>query len=352
MSPSRIPRPGGGIDPRSPSSGNGSVIRSAPASPAIGIPPPSHKPNNPFAQKQLQSPSPSHSHPTNNQTLSPGPARIPQAKRRVKPPSEYDDGDTHPPSSMVSGFRRPGPGIGAGSPEPSQQSQSGVSRLGARNQPSQPGPGSGQQRVMRQPSTPNLLVRNPNAINRPGPQTEPPNLTRARAASSAATTSSPIPRTSPLLFEPSFAESREPSVPPHIRIRLRLIHQLGVVLGIDAQGISSKIDIPGLLARVDAAYDKGYGSGLGPGQGNAKSASANGAVSGLPLPIATGGVGGLDVRESKGNKGKEHGHGNGMMGVFKRFGRKSVPEDVARSGSGSGAVAMGHTGSGSDGESE
>ena len=77
----------------------------------------------------------------------------------------------------------------------------------------------------------------------------------------------------PLLFEPSFAESRESSVPPHIGIRLRLIHQLGVVLGIDAQGISSKIDVPGLLARVDAAYDRGH-QGMG-----------SSGVSSLPLPV-------------------------------------------------------------------
>jgi hypothetical protein len=134
------------------------------------------------------------------------------------------------------------------------------------------------------------------------------------------------------LFAPSFAESREPSVPPHIRVRLRLIHQLGVVLGIDAQGISSKIDVPGLLARVDAAYDRGY-QGAGAGRmgerGMSSSAMSSGAsvssISGLPMPtrcvVNTGG----DSCARRGDKDRDKDKDRGMFGMFKRFGRDKGP---------------------------
>lgn len=126
----------------------------------------------------------------------------------------------------------------------------------------------------------------------------------------------------PLLFEPSFADSREPSVPPHIRVRLRLIHHLGVVLGIDASGISSKIDVPVLLARVDAAYDRGH-------QG-----TGSGGVISLPLPLrpmamamtertSIGMVsGGVGMGMGKGGRVG----GTGMLNRLKRFGRKSLDE--------------------------
>jgi hypothetical protein len=126
------------------------------------------------------------------------------------------------------------------------------------------------------------------------------------------------------LFAPSFAESREPSVPPHIRVRLRLIHQLGVVLGIDAQGISSKIDVPGLLARVDAAYDRGYPGKMDRVVGSSGGVSmvslgSTGSVSGLPMPNRGGAGGGSDPRREPGrDKDKE----KGMFGMFKRFGRE------------------------------
>lgn len=94
-------------------------------------------------------------------------------------------------------------------------------------------------------------------------------------------------------------------VPLHIRVRLRLIHQLGTVLGLDAQGIASKIDIPGLLARVDAAYDRGHADlGLG-----------------LPMESTPSGGGTGSTGERKG----------GVMSVLKRMGGggkvKSPPDE-------------------------
>lgn len=49
------------------------------------------------------------------------------------------------------------------------------------------------------------------------------------------------------------------NVPTHIRLRLRLIHQLGIVLGVPPSRISEVLDISGLLARVDATFEKGAG---------------------------------------------------------------------------------------------
>jgi hypothetical protein len=129
----------------------------------------------------------------------------------------------------------------------------------------------------------------------------------------------------PLLFEPPFAESREPSVLPHIRVRLRLIHQVGVVLGMDAQGISSKIDVPGLLARVDAAYHRGH-------QG--QSGNGNGGISSLPFPIrpmteVKGMAMTLAMVESTSSGVvvvKNKGGDGGMMGMIRRFGRKNLDE--------------------------
>lgn len=135
------------------------------------------------------------------------------------------------------------------------------------------------------------------------------------------------------LFAPSFAESREPSVPPHIRVRLRLIHQLGVVLGIDAQGISSKIDVPGLLARVDAAYDRGYQGKMNRGDdGSGASMSSMGSVSsisGLPMPNRAPDYGGSGAKvPGQGAKDKEK--EKGMFGMFKRFGREHKGKEEER----------------------
>jgi len=65
----------------------------------------------------------------------------------------------------------------------------------------------------------------------------------------------PVPKSKSRMFD--FPKKiGEPSVPAHIRSRLRLIHHLGVILGVNAAGISSKIDVPALLAKVDATHDK------------------------------------------------------------------------------------------------
>ena len=96
-------------------------------------------------------------------------------------------------------------------------------------------------------------------------------------------------------------------VPIHIRVRLRLIHQLGIVLGLDAQGVAAKIDIPSLLARVDAAYDKGH------------------ADLGLGLGLT------LEITPSIGSAGTAGGERNwGMMNVLKRMGgggKVKAPQD-------------------------
>ena len=163
---------------------------------------------------------------------------------------------------------------------------------------------------------------------------------RTRATSAAADTRPPTDEPKPPmpLFAPSFAESREPSVPPHIRIRLRLIHQLGVVLGIDAQGISSKIDVPGLLARVDAAYDRGY-QGAGGAKmnerGRSSSSMSNGAsvssISGLPMPTRPGADTTSSPEVRNGGRERDKDKERGMFGMFKRFGKdKGVGKDEER----------------------
>ena len=304
MSPSRIPRPGVSpncADPRSP----GSAIRSAPTSPA---PPQGFKPNNPFAARSHLSPT----QPTNSSArIAPIQA---QTKRRPKPPSP-DDTDSPSPSH----YRRPIQSVA--SPES--------------NLPRTPGGGTPRS-CLRQPSTP--------ALSSVDIQKQ-----RARAVSAAADGRPMRPvehPPMPLLFEPSFAGSREPSVPPHIRVRLRSIHQLGVVLGMDAQGISSKIDVPGLLARVDAAFNR---DNLGPpvttvnGNGSEPGAGIGG-ISSLPLPTRPVAMqespsmsGGMAVKTSKTGSGA-----GGMMGMIKRLGRKSV-EESGNSGGGGGTPAFSST---------
>nr|XP_019045833.1 hypothetical protein I302_06224 [Kwoniella bestiolae CBS 10118]OCF24763.1 hypothetical protein I302_06224 [Kwoniella bestiolae CBS 10118] len=258
MSPSRIPRPGG---TGSPTITTSPLSQSTTTRPALGTL--VHTSKNPFAQlhnKQSPGPhgSPTPSNGSGNLTVSKNvPMNSNMNRRRIKPPSPdlNDDSSFAQPVS-----RRPVPPNGGGS------------RI-----PSGPSPGSGphQRSIIRQPSTPLLVSnRSPQSGNGTG---------RPRALSSTSvnrpiiirgatpnphhgevTSSSTKPEgggmmcslPSQKLFESSFLESREPPVPPHIRVRLRLIHQLGVVLGIDAVGISGKIDIPGLLARVDQAYDR------------------------------------------------------------------------------------------------
>ena len=194
---------------------------------------------------------------------------------------------------------------------------------------------------LRQPSTPALSQMDRTAVPRPG---QAGAGGRSRAASTAADTRPPL-GTSALLFEPSFAESREPSVPPHIRVRLRLIHQLGVVLGMDAQGISNKIDVPGLLARVDAAYDRGHASVamVAGGESNGSMASSS-----LPLPlrpVVPAETAGMVTKGSKGGNGR-------MMGMIKRLGRKSLGDEPGVGGGGGGGMGSGETPTFSSGSAE
>ena len=49
-------------------------------------------------------------------------------------------------------------------------------------------------------------------------------------------------------------------VPQHIRLRLRLLSHLARTLEVDQSDLAKRIDIPGLLARVDQAYEKRQGT--------------------------------------------------------------------------------------------
>lgn len=257
-----------------------------------------------------------------------------------------------------------------------------------------PTPGQPHRSCLRQPSTPSLST-----VDRRAPQTDPvrgrtralsaatgyvaggrytdpsrgvrhgpgpgrdqyqtaPNSNQTRGGSNVNSngnaTSKPLTTgtTSQHLFEHSFTD-REPAVPPHIRVRLKLIHQLGVVLGVDAAGISGLIDIPGLLARVDAAYDRDRSNGAGEAAGVGRVTSTptpTVQASGLPLLSPTlrgrpsmdgngaaggggGGVGnspgGVSAAAGSGTgaalkPSKSHG-GNGVLGMFRRLGgRKSL----------------------------
>jgi hypothetical protein len=116
--------------------------------------------------------------------------------------------------------------------------------------------------AMRQPSTPALLAAPRKPISDPStPSTRPRAKSTASQQRQGQGQSKLTPSPTPLSIE------REAAVPPHIRVRLRLIHRLGAVLGVEASVIAAKIDIPGLLARVDAAYDRGHGGYIDiPGQ--------------------------------------------------------------------------------------
>ncbi|KAK4686251.1 hypothetical protein P7C73_g3879, partial [Tremellales sp. Uapishka_1] len=268
MSPSRIPRRGqsaspGPMEVRSPNS----ALRSNPSSPAVTTA--SAFRQNPFTSR-LNGTSP----------LQPTP-KLAQPKRRPKPPPspEFEEIPLHSPQSQT-------------------QSQSHFP-------PRQPGYPP-QRSCLRQPSTPSLVRRD-----------EP--KARARAAS-AAEISRPAPPAIPSQPLPTslfYMTPKETSVPPHIKIRLKLIHQLGVVLGLDAAGISRKIDIPGLLARVDAAYDRGH---LGVVGENAETVTSI-----LPLPR-----GSSEASASKDGGGKkaESKGSSGVIGIIRRFGRKPVDTEV------------------------
>jgi hypothetical protein len=171
--------------------------------------------------------------------------------------------------------------------------------------------------TVRQPSTPALLgpMRKPvadpgNAIANTNANSNT-NIARPRAKSTA--TPSQINSTqqqqrqqNPLRNQKSHnplptSVEREAAVPPHIRVRLRLIHRLGVVLGVEPSVIASKIDIPALLARVDAAYDKGHGGFIDlPNQDSSPS---------IPTSISTTTPAPSGKKES-----------GGMLGMFRKLG--------------------------------
>ncbi|WWD18330.1 hypothetical protein CI109_102780 [Kwoniella shandongensis] len=381
MSPSRIPRPGGTPN-SSPVIGTStrSNPNTNPGSPALGtiVHANAIKANNPFAQmhnKQMHpnnvQGSPGAGSPTINGIVGGG-RPVPQAqtqampttstqRRRPKPPSSAELDDSPPPRNYGHGLghsptlhgsstiqRRPVP---ADSPSASALGH-GVRRPTTTTTSTTFGQSQGQRSILRQPSTPvlgsadkerrtvsggagggmGLIQRRPRAVSSAAGNTN--QLSSSIVTSGDGTgqftqgqgqgqgynlrsSSSQI----QLFYEP-----REPSVPPHIRSRLRLVHQLGVVLGIDAAGISGKIDIPGLLARVDQAYDYhrgvgvttkvdmtgGIGTGTGGASGGARTVSVAG---GQGQKGVTGGGGG--------------GGGGGMFGMFKRLGgKKSVGDGL------------------------
>jgi hypothetical protein len=368
-------------DVRSPIQG----VRSAPGSPAIT--PSSNSifrsgvnSNNPFNRSPAAY-SQTHAHAQvqgQGSPLSPGApqqqSRMPQptpVKRRPKPPSEYEVGSPSQGQSQIQiqsqlQGRRPVPAgpMSIGSPESNGTARVvGIgSPIGGGGMGAGTGVGGIQMRsasnprsCLRQPSTPMLSTIDRTAVPRPSGSAsiDPSRPGRPRAATTTQKMTSTQPAhpqayptvgsgvnghqglsssgSKPHLFEPSFAESREPSVPPHIRVRLRLIHQLGVVLGLDAAGISSKIDIPGLLARVDAAYDRGSAvgsvsiSGSGSSAGSGGSGVSEGMTSSttasslLPLPLPR-------VEQPSTGTSAKGAKGGGVFGIIKRFGRKAQVE--------------------------
>ncbi|WRT67622.1 uncharacterized protein IL334_004594 [Kwoniella shivajii] len=327
MSPSRIPRPGG-------SAFGSPTITSSPLSqttrPALGTL--VHTSKNPFAQlhnkhtqaqAQAQSQPPGHGSPTpsngsgnlngqtnnKNQTL--------PSRRRPKPPSpDLDDGSV---SGSPDHTRGTG---GTGGPRRALPNGEIKPRLPSNPGPG-PGPGMGHRSILRQPSTPALVSNRSSPITQSRPRalssttvSKPvivhrnitpsqeidisPNINTNTNGNSTGAGMRSLP--SQKLFESSFLESREPPVPPHIRVRLRLIHQLGVVLGIDAIGISAKIDIPGLLARVDQAHDRGLSTATGANI-NATPSHGN-EITSLKAQLS----------------GNGHGQNRGVLGMFKRLG--------------------------------
>lgn len=253
---------------------------------------------------------PTLSPPTNNNSTPTQPLAVPP-RRRVPVPDSDSMSPTTPAGPTPPG-RRPVPAM---SPE-----MSGIPRLTSPIQSQSPrmgqglglGVGLGQpmgmpmgmnmpvpRPAMRQPSTPALF----SAARKPIPDSNGPS-TRPRAKSTASQLRQPQKLSIPSPIATPI--EREAAVPPHIRVRLRLIHRLGAVLGVEASAIAAKIDIPGLLARVDAAYDRGHGGFIDmPGQ---------------EVVIGQPGVGAVPTTNIAGQQtqaGKKEG---GMMGMFRKLG--------------------------------
>ncbi|WVR06221.1 hypothetical protein IAU60_003251 [Kwoniella sp. DSM 27419] len=336
MSPSRIPRPGVGGSPVASSSPAGGIARS-PLGATVHTPVPTAtvKSNNPFAQmhNRAQAQAQMHGSPTasgGNGGNSGGKGGMPQPqKRRPKPPSP-DIEDVRTTTAGIQ--RRPVP-TESPSSLPRPRLGGGTTGLGL-GQMSGHGGAATQRSILRQPSTPSLgPTRDRSSPAQPAG--------RPRAVSSASAQRQAVVHNTPQhqhipgqgqivnghttgmrslpsqkLFESSFLEHREPPVPPHIRVRLRLIHQLGVVLGIDAVGISGKIDIPGLLARVDQAHERERGrAALCNGAGGVQSPGGSG--DGLTGGASAGFV-------SRGDKAG----GSGVFGMFKRLGGRKTADGI------------------------
>ncbi|WVQ96811.1 hypothetical protein IAU59_003918 [Kwoniella sp. CBS 9459] len=386
MSPSRIPRPGGGVPSPLSSPGGMHTANSSPQTttpPALGTIVHNSKSNNPFVQMQGKASqgqnqgSPTPSNVSATLTVTNNGKGIP-ARRRPKPPSPdlVDSSGSPSPVLGTSGQRRPLPGAGAGA----SQSPSTLSRPRLASGPGSglgqghPSSGPGQRTILRQPSTPLLTAerdrrspsgpfitaarpralssasasaQRPVIVHKSPMQTPSQALTHSTTGSNDGTRSAP--GSAPLaaaaaagpgtgmrslpsqkLFESSFLEHREPPVPPHIRVRLRLIHQLGVVLGIDAVGISGKIDIPGLLARVDQAYDRERFTANVSGGAASPDDQVGGGLRSLPVTRGKNGygvAGSTSISPGAGGTG-----GGGVLGMFKRLGKKGNGDDMPNGG--------------------
>lgn len=347
------------------------------------------RPNNPFAQRQYQRQQQAHAYAQQQHQLGVDSNHPALASTRPQPTHAHAPGAGHSPSPLSSPVQA---GSGTGSPRPNptppmqglvvpprrrdrgrerdqdgrsgtptpptrrpvpaltSPEMSGIPRLTSPNQSPRMGMGLGiglpatnglgmgmpvPRPAVRQPSTPALLaasrkpISDPNTSNRPrAKSTATPNAPSQNQSSTPAQQGGRGFRPPPAIIE----REREPAVPAHIRVRLRLIHQLGVVLGVDAGTIASKIDIPCLLARVDAAYDRGHGgyidlpsdptqSGVGGSPSTSASTGAGAGVS-SPSPSHQGGGGG---------GGKKEG-GGGVLGMFRKLGGGG-----AHSGSGGGS---------------
>jgi hypothetical protein len=316
---------------------DGSKVRS----PNPNAAPTRANPNDPHSPSPLSSPLPvvglgesfslipTLSPPTNSAATNTQPLALP--RRRVPVP-DNDVLSPTAPSGPTPPTRRPVPTM---SPE-----MSGIPRLTSLNQNQNPRMGQGlglgmaigmgqpmglpmgsgmnmpvPRPAVRQPSTPALLAAARKPISDPNAPSSRP---RAKSTASQLRQPQKLSIPSPI----ATAVEREAAVPPHIRVRLRLIHRLGAVLGVEASAIAAKIDIPGLLARVDAAYDRGHGGYIDiPGQeviiGQPVGTTPVAAIASPPPPQG----------------GKKEG---GMMGMFRKLGGGVSSSNLASNSSNTG----------------
>ncbi|ORX40246.1 hypothetical protein BD324DRAFT_679276 [Kockovaella imperatae] len=330
MSPSKIPRLGG--LPPSPLGPNGRKISgtttmtetTAPDTPKLGPPATIHskiasripQPASPGltarGSPRLQSPITIASSPN-----SPSSLPVPKASHRRKTPSN----GLSPPVRRASGpapqspRRRPVPVL-SGSDDESQ-----IPHLTPRRQ-------------LRHPASTMNLGKAPKPIKG-----------RSRAKSAAASTTRPDPATADVPAMPTISptsrltsllpaiktylfdsstESRE-AVPPHISSRLKMINQLAEVLGKEPKDLQDVIDIPGLLARVDAAHEKGFGA-YPPGEngGSLGRRTSSASTSGSQLNTAEADAPKGHSRSASSDRG-----GKRVFGLWKHFGKRGVTEEAS-----------------------